>query len=278
MKYKTSKKQLMYKGLTHLVLMTGVFCMLLPLFWMLMTSFKNNIEAVAIPMTIFPKEWDLGGYIRVWERNIIKPYLNTVVISVGIVVCQLTTASMAAYAFARLDFPGKKWMFGIIICMIMIPQHMTLIPKYKIVSAMGLTDTLAGVVVPNFISISVTFFLRQGFLSFPRELEDAAKIDGCSLVRIFTSLVIPLSKSVITAMAIMVLLFAWNDLLWPTIALTSEKNRVLSMFIALCKGQYVTDYGYLMAASACAVLPMIIIYAIFQKAFVSSITMTGIKG
>ena len=278
MKYKTSKKQLMYKGLTHLVLMTGVFCMLLPLFWMLMTSFKNNIEAVAIPMTIFPKEWDFGGYIRVWERNIIKPYLNTVVISVGIVVCQLTTASMAAYAFARLDFPGKKWMFGIIICMIMIPQHMTLIPKYKIVSAMGLTDTLAGVVVPNFISISVTFFLRQGFLSFSRELEDAAKIDGCSLVRIFTSLVIPLSKSVITAMAIMVLLFAWNDLLWPTIALTSEKNRVLSMFIALCKGQYVTDYGYLMAASACAVLPMIIIYAIFQKAFVSSITMTGIKG
>ncbi len=278
MKYKTSKKQLMYKGLTHLVLMTGVFCMLLPLFWMLMTSFKNNIEAVAIPMTIFPKEWEFGGYIRVWERNIIKPYLNTVVISVGIVVCQLTTASMAAYAFARLDFPGKKWMFGIIICMIMIPQHMTLIPKYKIVSAMGLTDTLAGVVVPNFISISVTFFLRQGFLSFPRELEDAAKIDGCSLVRIFTSLVIPLSKSVITAMAIMVLLFAWNDLLWPTIALTSEKNRVLSMFIALCKGQYVTDYGYLMAASACAVLPMIIIYAIFQKAFVSSITMTGIKG
>lgn len=278
MKYKTSKKQLMYKGLTHLVLMTGVFCMLLPLFCMLMTSFKNNIEAVAIPMTIFPKEWDFGGYIRVWERNIIKPYLNTVVISVGIVVCQLTTASMAAYAFARLDFPGKKWMFGIIICMIMIPQHMTLIPKYKIVSAMGLTDTLAGVVVPNFISISVTFFLRQGFLSFPRELEDAAKIDGCSLVRIFTSLVIPLSKSVITAMAIMVLLFAWNDLLWPTIALTSEKNRVLSMFIALCKGQYVTDYGYLMAASACAVLPMIIIYAIFQKAFVSSITMTGIKG
>ena len=216
--------------------------------------------------------------MMLWERNIIKPYLNTVVISVGIVVCQLTTASMAAYAFARLDFPGKKWMFGIIICMIMIPQHMTLIPKYKIVSAMGLTDTLAGVVVPNFISISVTFFLRQGFLSFPRELEDAAKIDGCSLVRIFTSLVIPLSKSVITAMAIMVLLFAWNDLLWPTIALTSEKNRVLSMFIALCKGQYVTDYGYLMAASACAVLPMIIIYAIFQKAFVSSITMTGIKG
>ena len=97
----------------------------------------------------------------------------------GIVICQLVTASMAAYAFARLNFPGKKYLFAVIICMIMIPQHMTLIPKYKIVSAMGLADTLAAVIVPNFISISVTFFLRQSFLSFPDELEDAANIDGC---------------------------------------------------------------------------------------------------
>ena len=272
------KKERVFKLLTHLILLIGVIAMLLPLIWMLLTSFKNNIEAVAVPMTIFPKVWDLGGYQRVWERNIIRPYLNTIIVSAGIVICQLVTASMAAYAFARLEFPGKKFLFGIIICMIMIPQHMTLIPKYKIVSAMGLADTLAGVIVPNFISISVTFFLRQGFLGFPEELEDAAKIDGCSLLRIFTHLVVPLSKPVITAMGIMVLLFAWNDLLWPTIALTSEKNRVLSMFIALCKGQYVTDYGYLMAASTCAVLPMIIVYAIFQRAFVSSITMTGIKG
>lgn len=266
------------KILIHITLLIGVASMLLPLIWMLLTSFKNNIEVVAVPMSIFPKVWDVGGYQRVWERNIITPYINTIIISVGIVLCQLTTASLAAYAFARLDFPGKKFLFLIIICMIMIPQHMTLIPKYKIVSAMGLTDTLAGVIVPNFISISVTFFLRQGFLSFPEELEDAAKIDGCSLFKIFTSMVLPLSKSILTAMGILVLLFAWNDLLWPTISLTSENKRVLSMFISLCKGQYVTDFGYLMAASACAVLPMIVIYTIFQKSFVTSIAMTGIKG
>lgn len=272
------KKEKRSKLLTHFVLLIGVAIMLIPLIWMFLTSFKNNIEAVAIPLKIFPEVWDLGGYQRVWERNIITPYMNTTIISIGIVSCQLITASMAAYAFARLDFPGKKILFAVIISMLMIPQHMTLIPKYKIVSAMGLADSLAGVVVPNFISISVTFFLRQAFLSFPSELEDAAKIDGCSHVRIFTTMIIPLSKSSITAMGIMVLLFAWNDLLWPTIALTSEGNRTLSMFIGLCRGQYVTDYGYLMAASVCAVLPMIIIYTIFQKAFVSSITMTGIKG
>lgn len=272
------RKTKITKIIIHIVLLMGVATMLLPLIWMILTSFKNNIEVVAIPMSIFPRVWDFSGYQRVLERNIITPYINTIIVSVGIVTCQLTTASLAAYAFARLHFPGKKILFLIIVSMLMIPQHMTLIPKYKIVSALGLADTLAGVIVPNFISISVTFFLRQGFLGFPDELEDAAKIDGCSLFKIFTTMVLPLSKAILTAMGIMVLLFAWNDLLWPTIALTSEKRRVLSMFIALCKGQYVTDYGYLMAASACAVLPMIVVYTIFQKAFVSSIAMTGIKG
>ena len=132
--------------------------------------------------------------------------------------------------------------------------------------------------IPNFISISVTFFIRQNFMSFPGELEDAAKIDGYSRLKIFTRMLIPLSGSILTAMGVMVLLWAWNDLLWPTIIITSEKYRVLSMFIALCKGQYITDYGFLMAASVLAILPMVVIYAICQKSFVRSIAMTGIKG
>jgi len=262
----------------HLILLSGVFTMLLPFIWMLLTSFKSNIEAVAVPMTIFPKKWDFGGYMRVWKRNIITPYRNTTIVSLAIVAFQLTTASMAAYAFARLKFPFKKVLFTIILCMIMVPQHMLLIPKYKIVSNMGFNNTLFGIILPNYISISVTFFLRQSFLSFPKELEDAAKISGCSIARIFTSILLPLSKTSLIAMGIMVLRFAWNDLLWPTVIVTSEKRRTLSMFIALCKGEYITDYGYLMAASVCAVLPIIIIYAIFQKYFMASIALSGIKG
>jgi len=271
-------KEKITKLFIHLILLTGVFTMLLPFVWMLLTSFKSNIEAVAVPMTIFPKVWDFGGYQRVWARNIITPYRNTIIVSLSIVALQLTTASMAAYAFARLNFPLKKILFTVILCMIMVPQHMLLIPKYKIVSNFGFADTLFGIVLPNYISISVTFFLRQNFLSFPRELEDAAKISGCSLVRIYASIVLPLSRTSLTAMGIMILRFAWNDLLWPTVIVTSEKRRVLSMFIALCKGEYITDYGYLMAASVCAVLPIIIVYAIFQKTFISSITLSGIKG
>lgn len=266
------------KMFVHFILIIGVFVTLMPFVWMILSSFKSNTEVIAIPMTFFPDNWVMDGYNRVLERGIVTPYINTALVSVAIVACQLTTASMAAFAFARLNFPFKKILFGVILCMIMVPQHLTLITKYKIVSNFGFADTLVGIVMPNFISISVTFFLRQSFLGFPKELEEAAEIDGCSLFRFFATILLPLSKAVLTAMGIMVLLFAWNDLLWPTIVVTSESKRVLSMFIALCKGQYITDYGFLMAASACTILPMIVVYAIFQKAFVSSITMTGIKG
>lgn len=264
--------------IVELVLIIGVIVTLVPFIWMILTSFKSNVEAVSVPMTIFPKVWDFSGYERVFNRGIVIPYVNTIIVAVSIVVWQLITSSMAAFAFARLNFPFKKILFGLILCMIMVPQHMTLITKYKIISDFGFADKLVGVIMPSFISIAVTFFLRQNFLSFPSELEDAAKIDGCSTVRFFLQILLPLSKTVLTAMGIMVLLFAWNDLLWPTIILTSESKRVLSMFIALCKGQYVTDFGFLMASSACAVVPMIIVYTIFQKSFVSSIATTGIKG
>ena len=262
----------------YIALILGTVVMLFPFLEMILTSFKSNLECVQIPATFFPKKWVMDGYQRVWDRDIITPYVNTILESAGIVFCQLLTASMAAYAFARLRFPGRNALFLVVLCMMMVPQNMTMIPKYHIISGLGLADTLWGIILPNFISISVTFFMRQNFMSFPTELEDAAKIDGCSLVGIFVRILVPLSGPIFTAMGIMVLRFAWNDLLWPTIVITSEKYRVLSMFLALCKGQYITDYGFLMAASVLAVMPIIIIYSIFQKAFVSSITMTGIKG
>lgn len=264
--------------LMYTILILGVIVMLFPFIWMLLCSFKSNIEVIQIPPTFFPMEWVADGYIRAWERNIVTPYINTAITSVCITVLQLVTASMAAFAFARLRFPGRNVLFLVVLSMMMVPQNMTMIPKFHIVRALGGYDKLIGIIMPNFISINVTFFIRQNFLSFPSELEEAAKIDGCSITRIFLQILLPLSTSILTAMGIMVLLWAWNDLLWPTIIITRETNRTLSMFIALCKGQYITDYGFLMAASALAVVPMIIVYIIFQRAFVDSITMTGIKG
>ena len=272
------KQSTVSKGIIHFFLLLGVFTVLFPFIWMLLSSFKSNTELLRIPITILPEKVDFSGYIRVRTGNILVPYVNTIIVSVSIVVCQLVTASMAAFAFARLDFPGKKVFFFFILCMLMIPPHMTLITKYKIVSNMGFGNSLFGIILPSFISITVTFFFRQGFLTFPKDLEDAAIIDGCSWVRIFVQILLPLQKAIITAMGVMVLLFAWNDLLWPLVIVTSEKRRVLSIFIALAKGDYFTDYSYYMAASACAIAPMVVVYTIFQRAFVASITMSGIKG
>ncbi len=262
----------------YVALSIGALITLFPFVWMLLCSFKSNLEVIQIPPSFFPKKWVADGYLRAWERNIITPYLNTIIVAVGITAFQLVTSSMAAFAFARLRFPGRNILFLIVLSMMMVPQNMTMIPKFQIVRALGGYDKLIGIIMPNFISINVTFFIRQSFLSFPTELEEASKIDGCSIPRFFIRIMLPLSTSILTAMGIMVLLWAWNDLLWPTIIITNESNRTLSMFIAMCKGQYVTDYGFLMAASSLAVVPMIVIYMIFQKAFVSSITMTGIKG
>ena len=264
--------------LVYAVLILAVFVTLFPFIWMILSSFKSNVETVQIPPTILPKKWVLDGYKRVLDRDILTAYRNTILVSAGIVLCQLTTASMGAYALARMNFPGRKLIFSLILCMMMVPQNMTLIPKYKIVDAMGFNDSLWGVIVPSFISLSVTFFMRQNFMSFPRDLEEAAKIDGCSLPGIFVRVLLPLSKSILACQGVLVLLFAWNDLMWPTIVITNEKYRLLSMFISLCNGQYITDYGFLMSASVLAVMPMIVVYAFFQNSFVTSITMTGIKG
>ena len=277
-KAKVGKKISAGRILIYVVLILGVVITLFPFIWMILSSFKDNIESIQIPPTIFPKNWVLDGYQRSIERNILTPYVNTIIVSVGITFLQLLTASMAAYAFARINFPGRNLLFFFVLAMMMVPQNMTLIPKFKIVQALGGYDSLIGIIMPNFISINVTFFIRQNFLSFPSELEDAAKIDGCSHLRIFTQILLPLSTSILTAMGVMVLLWAWGDLLWPTIIVTKESLRTLSMYIAMCKGQYVTDYGFLMAASTLAVIPVVIVYAIFQKAFVASITTTGIKG
>jgi multiple sugar transport system permease protein len=231
-----------------------------------------------LPIAFFPKKVSLAGYQKVLAKNIFTPYLNTVIVAVSIVICQLLTSSMAAYALARLNFPGKKYFFLFILCMLMIPHYMTLVTKFKIVSFFGLANTLMGIILPNSISITVTFFMRQGFLTFPKELEDAAVIDGCSRIRIFTNILLPLQKAILTAMGVLVLLFAWNDLLWPLLIVNSERMRTLAIFIALSRNEHLTDYSFMMAASTFVVLPIIIIYAIFQKAFVSSIAMSGIKG
>lgn len=261
----------------HAILIVGVVFMVLPFLLMAFSSFKLNAEIMKVPITFLPKKWILENYQKVFERNIFQAYQNTIIVAVLIVVSQLLTGSMAAYAFARLDFPLKRVLFLFVLALCMIPSYMTLIPRYRMLSNWGLANTLMGIVLPNSVSITVVFFLRQNFLAFPKELEESAKIDGAGYTRIFATMVVPLQRTALSAMGVLVLLFAWNDLLWPNIIINSEHRRVLSIFVANCQGARSTEFGFLMAAGCIAILPMIVVYAFGQKAFMASVAMSGIK-
>ena len=230
-----------------------------------------------VPIKWLPETLNLENYRKILSMNIGRYYVNTIIVTIAITIAQLITASMAAYAFARIDFPFKNALFALVLCMLMIPSQMTLIPKYAMCNNLGLTNSLWGIIVPNMFSVTVTFFLRQSFLTLPTELEDAARIDGCSHLRIYLKIALPLSTSILVAMGILTVLYAWNDLLWPIIVTSSDKSRVLSVFIAAIKGEHNNQLPLLMAGGTLSVMPMIVCFILGQKYFVTAIAMTGLK-
>lgn len=265
------------KLLTYFFLLLGVYIMVVPFAWMIFTSFKTYSEAMQVPIKWLPETLNLENYRKILSMNIGRYYANTIIVTIAITIAQLITASMAAYAFARIDFPFKNALFALVLCMLMIPSQMTLIPKYAMCNNLGLTNSLWGIIVPNMFSVTVTFFLRQSFLTLPTELEDAARIDGCSHLRIYLKIALPLSTSILVAMGILTVLYAWNDLLWPIIVTSSDKSRVLSVFIAAIKGEHNNKLPLLMAGGTLSVMPMIVCFILGQKYFVTAITMTGLK-
>lgn len=262
----------------HILLIMGGFIMLIPFVWMLLTSFKTYAESVQVPIRWIPQSFNLNNYKAViTEMDFGKYYINTIIVTAAISVGQAFICALAAYAFARMEFPFKNGLFLIVLAVLMVPAQMTLIPKYLLVSKLGMIDSLMGIIVPNLFSSFGTFLLRQFFMTLPKELEDAAKIDGCSYFRTFWRIMLPLCSNGILAFLIFTVLWAWNDLLWPLIATSSDSKRVLSVGIAAFQGQYMTDYTLMMSACVMAIMPMILLFIIGQKKFITLVATTGIK-
>lgn len=263
---------------SQIFLILGLFIMLLPFVWMFLTSFKTFPETMVLPIKWLPDRFSLDNYMEVLKRlDFSRYYLNTIFVTVVVTGAQLFFCSLAAFAFARMEFPGRDIIFVIILSVLMVPIQMTLIPNYSLLNSLGWVDTFWALTVPHFASAYGTFFLRQFFKTIPQELEESARIDGCSYFRIYWNIFLPLCGSAIAAFSIFTILWAWNDLLWPLIMTSSNARRVLSVGIATLQGQYATQYNLLMAASVMATLPMIIIFIIGQKQFISGIAITGIK-
>lgn len=267
------------KIFVHLILLIGVIVTVFPFIWMVLTSFKTVGEAMQIPPTIFPKKFLLDAYSQIITAlPFARVYLNTIISTVITTVVQVAFCSMAAYAFARITFPFKNAIFVLILSVLMVPGQIFLIPQYLIVQKMGLLDTIPALFLPNLFSAFGTFLLRQFFMSLPKELEEAALLDGCNRYQIFGKIMLPLVKPGIVSLVIFTAKFAWNDFMWPLIVNTSPKMMTLGPALSTLQGQYTTKYPMQMAGAVMAVIPIIVLFFIFQKQFIEGVAQSGIKG
>ena len=253
--------------------------MLVPFIWMVLTSFKTVTEATQVnPFVIFPKVWRTDAFKSVMENmNFILLYKNTLLMIVFRVLCAVVTATTAGYAFARLNFKGKNFAFSLVLFQMMVPSQIFLIPQYLMISKMNMLDTMFALVFPGLVTAFGTFLLKQAFMSLPRDLEEAARLDGCNLGQTFLFVMLPLARSSMVALGIFTSLFAYKDLMWPMIVNKDKALLVLSSALAQMQGQYLIKFPELMAASLIACVPMIIIFLIFQKQFIQGIATSGGK-
>ena len=261
----------------HLILVLVSITMLVPFVWMALTAFKSMTEATSVnPFVIFPSVWRTENFTTVINNmNFPILYMNTLLLIAGRVIAAVLTATLAGYAFARLEFKGKNFMFSLILFQMMVPGQIYIIPQYLMVSKMGQLNTIFALVFPGLVTAFGTFLLRQAYMGLPRDLEEAARLDGCNIGQTFLWIMAPLTQSSMVALGIFTAVFAYKDLMWPLIC-----NRdVLHLSAALAKmqGQYTNNYPQLMAASLLACIPMIVLYLIFQKQFVEGIATSGGK-
>ncbi|MCM8709896.1 carbohydrate ABC transporter permease [Clostridium sp. SYSU_GA19001] len=262
----------------HTVLIVGSIAMLLPFIWMILTSLKSLTESTSIPPTILPKETRWYNYKDVWDiLPFPKFYINTILMLLGRIAGSVFFSSMAAYAFARLKFPGKNILFMIVLIQMMVPGQIFIIPQYLLVSKLGWLNSIKALIVPGIVSAFGTFLLRQFFIGIPNELEEAALLDGCNRWQIFWKIMLPLTRSGLIALGIFTSLFAWKDLMWPLVVNMSIEKMPLSAGLASLQGQYSTNFPQLMAGSMIAIWPMLLIFIIFQKQFIQGIATTGSK-
>ncbi len=265
--------------LIHILLIAGIAITVFPFLWMVFTSFKTLPESMQIPPTILPESinWENYKYVL----NVLpfgRVYLNTIVVTVITVLIQVLFCTMAAYGFARIDFPFKNAIFIVLLSILMVPGQIFLLPQYLIIQNMGLLNTLPGLFLPNLFSAFGTFLLRQFFMSLPKELEEAALLDGCNRFQIFGRIMLPLVQSGIVALVIFTAKFAWNDFMWPLIVNTDPAKMTLAPALSLLKGQYATNFPVQMAGAVMSVIPMIVLFFIFQKQFIEGVAQSGIKG
>lgn len=272
-------KQRVVSVIIHVVLILFSITMLVPFIWMILTAFKTVTESTQIdPFIIFPSVWRTDSFKTVMKSmNFLLLYKNTLILIVGRVVCAVLTATLAGYAFGRLNFKGKNLAFAVVIIQMMVPSQIFIIPQYTMVSKLGMTNTSFALIFPGIVTAFGTYLLKTGYQGLPKDLEEAAYLDGCNIFQTFLKVMMPLTRSSMVALGIFTAVFAYKDLMWPLIVNTQEATMPLSAALAKMQGAYTSDFPQLMAASLLACLPMVVLYLIFQRQFIEGIATSGGK-
>ena len=260
------------KWLIYFVLILAVAVMTIPFLWMLLTSFKTFEDSTKIPLQILPEQWILTNYTEILEVfPIAKWFMNSILAVVISLLAQVFLGSLAAYAFARLRFPGKKFLFMLMLSIMMIPEQIFIIPRYNTLAAVGLTNTRVALWIVRLFSVFAVFMMRQFILSVPRELDEAAMIDGCGYFRIYATIILPVLRAPIVSLAILSGLSTWKDMMWPLIVIRDRDKMPVVSGLSTLADYFANKYPQLMAGGVLCSIPVIIFFFVLQKYFVAGI-------
>jgi multiple sugar transport system permease protein len=266
------------RGTKWIALVGGAVLILLPFAWMLGTSFKPESDVFGYPLRLQPTHPTLSNYTAIWrELPFTRLVLNSVVFAGGVTIFSVFFDSLAAYALARLRFPGRTIAFYLVLATLMVPFQVTLVPLFQLVFRLHWLNTYQGLIIPRATSAFGIFLLRQFFVSIPRELDEAARIDGASEWHIYRRIMLPLAKPALATLAVFYFMNNWNDFLWPLVITTGTNHENLPAGLTLFSGQYVIQHGVLMAGATISLLPLAVAFLLAQRYFVRGVATTGIK-
>lgn len=250
-----------------------------PFIWMVFSAFKPNSEIRSLDQTLLPKAWTFDNFLSLQDKfDFIRFFANSLGIALVVTVVTIYTSCLCGFVLAKYRFRGRNAIFGFILGTMMIPWAVTIIPRYTMFESWGLRDNYLSLIIPAVMSGFGIFMLRQSMDDIPNAILEAARIDGASEVYIFHRIVLPMSRNPISALAIFQFLWAWEDYLWPYLMMDSEDKQVLAVGLTTFNGRYGTDYGGLFAATTISVIPVLVVYLIFQKRFIAGAASAAVKG
>ncbi len=272
-------RRLLPRVATYFLLGLGLLIVLTPFLWMLSTSLKSMSEALSVDFSFLPRDIRWENYTEVWRLLPFgRFFVNSFIVSIAVTTLQVGLSSMAAYAFARLQWPGRDIVFVVYLSSLMLPMQIAMIPNFFLLRTLGAVDTYLSVILPQSFVVFGTFLLRQFFLSIPRSLQDAALIDGAGHLRIYALIVMPLAKPGLATLGVFSFMFSWNNFLWPLIMLNSQRLFTLPLGLVSFQGQFSTNWPLMMAAACQSMIPVLMLYGLAQRHFIEGVTITGLKG